>query len=56
MLCTLLLAIEPVVNCTRHIVHIWGAFPFCFSPKVVCAVGCNGQGGSAPLVLTFLCA
>ena len=24
MLCTLLLAVEPVVNGTRHIVHIWG--------------------------------
>lgn len=55
MLCTLLLAVEPVVNGTRHIVHIWGGLPFCFSPKAVCAVGCDGQDGSAPLVI-FLCA
>lgn len=47
--CTLLIEIDPVVNCTGFVVHIWGAsfLCLCLSEVSDMCFSCGVQGGGA---------
>lgn len=47
--CTLLIEIDPVVNCTGFVVHIWGASFLCLCLSEVSGMcfSCGVQGGGA---------